>query len=186
MLRCLVFLFQSCSIVLTNPKRQCRLSGCIRAPDKPIHPRGSGRNNVIKLKLPADMHSITASTQHTVKVTGLTRPVAGFFPTRIGAQVTRPDDSRPSYTTSSGHLLMKQADQGTTTGRLVLSDRTGYGPKPFATDTNNILYLRLSFGATLWNNGQKDAAQIQITLPDGYSCKVPDGGALDFSTACLH
>jgi hypothetical protein len=141
---------------------------------------GSDRKNIVRLKLPADMDSITSTIQHTVKVTGLTLPVAGFFASRVGSQVTMPDDSRPSYTTSYG-FLMKQADPGMTTGRLVLSDRTGYGPKPFAADTDNTLYLRISFGATVWNNGQADAAYISITLPDGYTCKVPDDGAPDLT-----
>jgi hypothetical protein len=139
---------------------------------------GSARKNIVKLKLPADMHDITGTTQHTVKVTGLTLPVAGFFASRVGAQITRPDDTRPSYTTSFG-FLMKKAEPGQTTGRLVLSDRTGYGPKPFQANTANTLYLRLSFGATVWNNGQTEAAYIVVTLPDGYTCSVPDDGAPD-------
>ena len=33
----------------------------------------------------------------------LTTPVIGFFPTRIGAQLTDPTDAAPHYTTSCGH-----------------------------------------------------------------------------------
>jgi len=141
---------------------------------------GSERRNVIKIQLPTEMHQITGTTTHTIKVTGLTLPVGGYFPSRVGAQVTRPDDSRPDYKTSTG-FLMKNAEVGETTGRLVVAGRTGYGPKPFRADVNNILFLRLSFGATVWNLGQNNAAFVEITLPKGYTCKVPDDGMPDWT-----
>jgi hypothetical protein len=149
------------------------------------------RRNVIRLKLPADMDEITDVVQHTVRITGLTLPEYGFFPTRLGAEVRLADgdtDSRPAYTTSSGYL-MKQPSAGVTEGRIVLSDRTGFGPKPFAGDSSNILYLRLQFGATLHHNGvnyvqsatfplTSEAAYFRITLPPDYTCTVSDEGHL--------
>jgi hypothetical protein len=76
---------------------------------------------------------------------------------------------------------MKQPEVGRTTGRIVLSDRTGYGPLPFAQQYGNTLYLRLSFGATIWNGGEVDAAVVTVKLPEGFSCYVPDNGAPDLT-----
>lgn len=134
---------------------------------------GSLKYNVIKITLPSDMNSITEDMMHTIKISGLTLPVDGYFPLRVGVQLTKPDDTAPIYTTST-NFLMKDPELGQTFGQLVLSDDpTGYGPKPFAGDTENTLYFRLRFGATLWNNGQASAATVQVALPDLYTCSVP-------------
>jgi len=138
---------------------------------------GSNRKNIIKITLPTEMDDITGTTTHTIIVSGLTLPKAGMFPTRVGAQLTKSDDTAPLFTTSTG-MVWKTPDPGETTGRLVLSDRTGYGPRPFAAETlTNTLYIRLQMGATVANSvAQVNSAQVTITLPQGYTCKVPDGG----------
>jgi hypothetical protein len=140
----------------------------------------SGRKNVIKLKLPVEMYSINNQVQHTITVQKLGIPLSGFFASRIGAQVTNTVDAKPSYTTSDQFIFSKSSPRFTT-GRLVLAGRTGQGTKPFAGEAANILYLRLQFGATLWNNGEQNAASIHITLPPGYTCSVPGTGYPDVS-----
>jgi hypothetical protein len=139
---------------------------------------GSSRKNVIRLRLPVDMESeINGIVTHTIKVTGLTLPTGGFFPNRVGVELTKADNTAPNFITSTGYLW-KLPEKGQTTGRLVVMDQTGYGPSPFQEDQGNTLYVRVSFGATLWNNGhQLDAATLSIQVPDGYSCSVPDSGA---------
>jgi len=72
---------------------------------------GSGRKNIVKLQLASDMTDISDSVRHTVAVSNLQLPVAGFFSTRMAAQVTMADDTRPSYTTSQGYLIVKSAAQ---------------------------------------------------------------------------
>lgn len=150
-------------------------------PWEPAKVSAKGGYNVIKLRLPtgpsptAAMTPMSLSVGHTIRITGLRLPRGGFFPMRLGAELTRGDtDASPRYT-NSFNFIMKQAAYNETNGRLVLSDRTGYGPKPFAGDRENILYIRLQFGATLWNNGQSDAAQFDVKLPLGYKCTVPVG-----------
>lgn len=137
----------------------------------------SGRRNIVKLTLPPDMDPITGTVTHTVRIHGLQGPTLGFLPTRVGAELRLADDTRPAYTTSSGYL-MKQPEYGEMEGRLVLSDRTGFGPAPFAGDNPNYLYVRISLGATLHHNGQQDAASITITLPESYTCSVEGTGEL--------
>jgi len=141
---------------------------------------GSGWENVIRLKLPFDMDPIEGSVTHTIRITGLPLPELGWFPTRIGAQLSKDDDSAPVYTTSTG-FLMKDPDAGQTVGSLVMDGRTGYGPKPFASDVDNILYVRLKFGATVWNHGASNAALVTLLLPDLYTCSV-DGSGMPEST----
>jgi hypothetical protein len=143
----------------------------------------NGRRNIIKLQMPADMDEITQDTTHTIKITGLTLPMDGYFPTRVGVQLTTQDDTAPKYTTSTGFIWQVPA-AGRTSGMLVLTDRTGYGPLPFmresATDlTENTLYARIQLGATVWNVGATSAAQITIELPLGYTCRVDQGGVVE-------
>jgi len=128
--------------------------------------------NAIKLTLPSDMDPITDVTTHTLKVQSLTLPLGGFFPSRVGVQLSREDDTDPSYTTSAG-LIWKNPEAGRTEGRLVLTGPTGSGSKPFINDANNRLVVRIQFGATLWNWGESGlAAMVEIRLPKGYMCKV--------------
>eukprot|EP00930_Biecheleria_cincta_P092360 TRINITY_DN8222_c0_g6_i1.p1 TRINITY_DN8222_c0_g6~~TRINITY_DN8222_c0_g6_i1.p1 ORF type:complete len:3282 (-),score=484.47 TRINITY_DN8222_c0_g6_i1:314-10159(-) len=138
--------------------------------------KNSAKRNIIKIKLPTDMDNIDADTTHTVRIVGLTLPLQGFFPTKLGVQLTRPDDTRPHYITSTG-FLMKDPAPGQTTGRLVISGRSGYGPKPFLADIDNTLYVRIKVGATLWNVGKNNAAFVTINLPLPYSsCGVRGEG----------
>eukprot|EP00931_Biecheleriopsis_adriatica_P114614 TRINITY_DN90538_c0_g1_i1.p1 TRINITY_DN90538_c0_g1~~TRINITY_DN90538_c0_g1_i1.p1 ORF type:complete len:3212 (+),score=723.49 TRINITY_DN90538_c0_g1_i1:26-9637(+) len=137
---------------------------------------GSSRRNIVKIKLPTEMDTIDETTTHTIKITGLTLPLDGFFPSKVGVQLTRPDDTRPFYTISKG-MLMKAPEAGRTEGRITIADRSGYGPRPFKADNANVLYLRLKLGATLWNVGRNDAAMLTIHLPKDYgACSIEDGG----------
>lgn len=137
----------------------------------------SGRRNVVKITLPTEMDAISTEVMHTIQITSLTLPTYGFFPTKIGVQLTKPDDNAPHYITSAGYI-MKNPDAGATNGRIVISDRSGYGPKPFQNDESNILYLRLQLGATIWNVGRQNTAFLTINLPMGYgACSVAGSGA---------
>ncbi|CAE8635602.1 unnamed protein product, partial [Polarella glacialis] len=155
-----------------NTKRCAGKVGC--TPEEAV--ASSGKRNIVKIKLPTDMDTIDGETTHTIKITGLTLPSDGFFPTKIGVQLTRPDDSAPFYTQSTGYL-MKFPEAGRSTGRLVVAGRSGSGPYPFKGDAENTLYLRLRLGATIWNVGRNNAAFVEINLPPGYgTCKVAGSG----------
>eukprot|EP00930_Biecheleria_cincta_P034639 TRINITY_DN23911_c0_g1_i1.p1 TRINITY_DN23911_c0_g1~~TRINITY_DN23911_c0_g1_i1.p1 ORF type:complete len:3207 (+),score=370.81 TRINITY_DN23911_c0_g1_i1:517-9621(+) len=139
--------------------------------------KGTGKKNIIKINLPVDMTTIDSITSHTIKLTGLTLPLDGFFPIRIGAQVTIPEDTSPFYTASSG-FITKSPHANRTSGRVVITDRSGFGPKPFRGDSGNLVYVRLQLGVTLWNLGRNNAAFLSIMLPRGYGkCNVSDGAA---------
>jgi hypothetical protein len=64
-------------------------------------PTGHNRINMMKIKMPDAMDRITNFVSHTIKISGLTVPQMGFFPSRLGAQVTNSDDEYPMYTTST-------------------------------------------------------------------------------------
>jgi hypothetical protein len=63
------------------------------------------RNNIIRLRLPTEMSDITSQTTHTISVTSMDTPAIGFFPIRMGAQLTDESDASPHYTTSDGYLM---------------------------------------------------------------------------------
>merc|ERR1719247_3690127 len=128
------------------------------------------RNNIIRLRLPTEMSDITSQTTHTITVTSMDTPSIGFFPVRMGAQLTDESDASPHYTTSDGYL-MKYPAYGETTGRIVVTGATGYGEKPFKNDGQNRLLVRLRFGATLWA-ADEDFAKLEVSLPLGYTCTV--------------
>lgn len=139
---------------------------------------GSNRN-VVKLRMPVIMDDIISQITHTVKVTGLAFPSYGFFPTRIGAQVTNADDLSPAYTTSTG-MWMHNTPIGSTTGRIVISSRSGSGTAPFIGDKGNVVFVRIQMGATLWTIGGSTAqnqalknGQLGIVLPNGFTCVPP-------------
>ncbi|CAJ1376466.1 unnamed protein product [Effrenium voratum] len=156
-----------------NTKRCSGLVGC--GSEEVV--AGSGRRNIVKITLPTEMDTIDQTTTHTIKISGLTLPVQGFFPTNFGVQLTKPDDTAPFYIHATG-MIMKVPDAGSTTGRIVISDRSGYGPMPFRSDVGNVLYFRLKLGATLWNVGRSNAAFLTIGLPNGYgACSVAGAGA---------
>ncbi|CAE7298783.1 unnamed protein product [Symbiodinium sp. KB8] len=85
-------------------------------------------------------------------------------------------DETTTHTIKAG-LIMKVPEPGATTGRLVISDRSGYGPLPFKGDASNVLYFRIQLGATLWNVGRNNAASLTINLPTGYgACSIVGSG----------
>ena len=42
---------------------------------------GSGRRNVVKIRLPTEMDPITTQVMHVIQITSLQLPMYGFFPT---------------------------------------------------------------------------------------------------------
>jgi len=131
----------------------------------------SGRNDVIVLVLPDSIESITRSSPQSIVIHDFDLPVGGSLPNRLGVQVTKEDDTKPSFRLSSGMIMISPRDKAKI-GQLVMIGRTGYGSKPFVGDIGNVLVVRLQFLATV-RTGSK-AASISILMPEGYSCSVPD------------
>jgi len=129
--------------------------------------------NILIMRLPADMATCTTEVYQTIFVSNLRLPKGGFFATKMGAQISRPDDTKPHYTTSVGDFLFKQPDKGETIGRLVEVFGDG-DQKPFRGDKGNVLYAHVVLAATLFSAVQNGDAQLMLTLPDGYQCQRPN------------
>jgi hypothetical protein len=134
-------------------------------------PGGEPRNNMMKIKMPDQMDRITNMVSHTVKVSGLTVPKMGFFPSRLGAQITNDEDVYPMYTTST-YFWYKVPDAEETEARIVQDGQSLYGPKPFVMNEQNAVHIRLRMGSTLWQNGDAGGGAIFLTLPQGMNCHV--------------
>ncbi|CAE7325094.1 unnamed protein product, partial [Symbiodinium sp. CCMP2456] len=137
----------------------------------------SGRRNVVKLVLPQDMSAISgASTQHTIRVSQLSLPVLGFFGTPLAGQVSLPDDTRVHFTESSGVFLWKapRRTPSATAGSVVVTPGDG-NQAPFRGQTNNVLYLRLLLGVSLFAELKDGDATMTVQIPPGYACL--DAGA---------
>ncbi|CAJ1437309.1 unnamed protein product, partial [Effrenium voratum] len=90
--------------------------------------------------------------------------------------------------------MKKAPAPGVTTGQILVDGQAGNGPKPFAFERDNEIIVRLTLGATLRNmllveaelpneTGTElvpgQAAQVQVLLPEGYSCTVVGNGTAD-------
>jgi len=122
-----------------------------------------------------------------IRVGAITMPPGGFFAQRLAAQVTDAGirgntdvlDQYPDYTISVGDLVYKLPSEGQTVAKVV-SVAGGANSRPFRGDTNNILYARLMLSATLLaRDDSGDDVRFRITLPAGYTCKMPDPGVVN-------
>ncbi|CAJ1432091.1 unnamed protein product, partial [Effrenium voratum] len=136
-----------------------------------------GRRNIVKLALPTEMTEIAGSISHTVRVSQLTLPPQGFFGTRLLAQVSLSDDSRVHFTESSGVFLWKAPAASAGLAGVVTVEGDG-NQRPFRGQTENVLYMQLAFGATLFAELQDGDASFTLRPPPGYSC-VAAGAAPD-------
>ncbi|KAF4750955.1 hypothetical protein FOZ63_008709, partial [Perkinsus olseni] len=126
------------------------------------------RLNVVKITLPSNsMTDITAGEMHDFTLSGLTLPEggAGWFPTRIGVEISEGGtDLKPDYTTSDGFIWKDHSSPGSN-ARLLVTGYSGYGPDPFEEDTSNKL---------------TSAVDVSIFVPDevGVSCRTTDGAVV--------
>ena len=133
----------------------------------------NSNNNVLKITLPTTMTSLGGPIiKHTLRVLGLAIPDTGFFSTRIGAQITDSSDKRPSYILSDGDYYYKDPDDGTTVAKIVAYYGDG-NEKPFKSQSNNIVYLKLHFASTLFANSGDGDAGFSVEMPLGYNCTIP-------------
>jgi hypothetical protein len=128
--------------------------------------------NILIMRLPADMATATVELYQTIGVHNLALPAGGFFPGKIGAEVSVPDDIAPHYCVSVGDLLFKVPDEGETIGRLV--EYYGDGDQsPFRGDHGNVIYAQIILAATLYSAVANGDALLHIVLPPGYECTRP-------------
>eukprot|EP00930_Biecheleria_cincta_P038971 TRINITY_DN26793_c0_g1_i2.p1 TRINITY_DN26793_c0_g1~~TRINITY_DN26793_c0_g1_i2.p1 ORF type:complete len:2370 (+),score=328.03 TRINITY_DN26793_c0_g1_i2:2584-9693(+) len=132
------------------------------------------QQNFLKVILPASMATCTEYVTHTLVFPELTLPKGGFFSTRLGAQITKPDDTKPHYIVSVGDFIYKVPDEGVGVGKLVEFYGDG-DQRPFRGDRLNVLYANIVIAATLFAAVQTGDAYMTITLPAGYECvRTPD------------
>eukprot|EP00746_Dinoflagellata_sp_MGD_P007253 gnl/MRDRNA2_/MRDRNA2_114325_c0_seq1.p1 gnl/MRDRNA2_/MRDRNA2_114325_c0~~gnl/MRDRNA2_/MRDRNA2_114325_c0_seq1.p1 ORF type:complete len:3111 (-),score=557.15 gnl/MRDRNA2_/MRDRNA2_114325_c0_seq1:74-8965(-) len=134
---------------------------------------GSNRNNILLVKFLdlEDKFQIQHNRKHDIVWKNLVLPKMGWFPTKLGAQVTKDNEEMPFFALSTG-FTTKEPDAGKSSGRLVLSAPTGQGNKPFALDKENEIVVRLTLGATMYYAGVGSAPTINVVLPQGYNCKI--------------
>ncbi|CAL1154076.1 unnamed protein product, partial [Cladocopium goreaui] len=125
--------------------------------------------NYLRIVLPSAMATITEFVSHTLVFPDLVLPQGGFFSTRLAAQISKADDTKPHYTESSGDYLYKMPDEGVGVGKLVEFYGDG-DQRPFRGDLLNILYANLVLPATLFAAVQTADASLTLTLPEGYEC----------------
>mmetsp|Transcript_863 Transcript_863/g.1807 ORF Transcript_863/g.1807 Transcript_863/m.1807 type:complete len:3591 (+) Transcript_863:462-11234(+) len=150
-----------------------------------VSPWDASRRNAIKVTMPADMKDpVTDQKTHSLRFISLETPKSGFFNKRWGIQLSKADDSAPSWSWTDGFFL-KEPEGAETSGRVVINGQTGYGPKPFKTEIGNKVYVRIQLGATIWNNGKPDAGTFTLKLPAAsgktYTCQVVGAGAVPTS-----
>eukprot|EP00931_Biecheleriopsis_adriatica_P048501 TRINITY_DN28018_c0_g1_i1.p1 TRINITY_DN28018_c0_g1~~TRINITY_DN28018_c0_g1_i1.p1 ORF type:complete len:3899 (-),score=525.31 TRINITY_DN28018_c0_g1_i1:23-11719(-) len=140
--------------------------------------------NIVKLELPERMDpAFTSETMHTIRVwEAAPLPKRGFFPTRMGAQISTKADTLPDYTQVAGRYLVKTPDPDYINPVSSLIGMDGWGnSRQFSADPKwNDIYLRMQMpltlrGATGTHQGvYRSTASFEIILPQGYECKHVD------------
>jgi hypothetical protein len=131
------------------------------------------QRNYLEVKLPDTMTTIDETIAHILTFSGLQFPTGGFFPERVGAEISMSDDKKPHYIESIGAFLYKPPDEGQMVGKLVNNFGDG-NANPFAGDQGNILYANIVLAATLYSASQTGDAKMTLTLPTGYVCVEPE------------
>jgi len=130
-----------------------------------LAPGGSGV--IAKVRLPQSLTPISGNVTPTIALWGIRLPEQGFFPVKIGVQVSDADDGNPQYLVSSGALLFKLASaRAASIASVIAKDGN---TRPFQGDLGNELYLRLVLSVTLRSKSRNEAFFV-ITLPPGYTC----------------
>jgi len=138
--------------------------------------------NIIRLRLPNRMDpAFTSEVMHTIRFYGARPlPTRGFFPMRMGAQISTSNDGKPDYTTVAGRMvqhLPPQPSYASVVGSLVGVEGWG-NTRQFNSDTVwNDMYIRMQMPLTvrglsggdehtLW----RSTGHFEIVLPPGYQC----------------
>lgn len=128
---------------------------------------GGEGNNVAHVVLSSTLTPVDGTVTPTIKLWGLSSPPQGFFPTRLGVQLTDANDVYPQYLESTATLSHTPASGfAAATGSLLSTDGNS---APFQ-GASNVLYARLVFGVTLKSVAADDDAYLKVTLPTGYTC----------------
>merc|ERR1719472_603775 len=86
------------------------------------------------------MNDLWGTITYEMKFYGVNRPKSGLSPTRIGAEISKPDDSKPTYYITKGPFIHKAPELGFLLGRL-LTD--GKDDVPYQGMATHLLYMLL-------------------------------------------
>jgi hypothetical protein len=129
----------------------------------------NSNKNFIRIVMPATMSQMTAEVSHTLVISQLKMPPRGFFASRLGLELRKPDDTKPDYIETSGDFIWKQPQDGSSVAKLVNYYGDGDN-RPFKGDERNLIYVKILLGATLYSNVQQGDATMKLVLPTGYRC----------------
>ncbi|CAK9028284.1 Uncharacterized protein SCF082_LOCUS18288 [Durusdinium trenchii] len=138
--------------------------------------------NIIKLRLPTRMDpAFTSEVMHTIRFwAARPLPKRGFFPIRMGAQISTSNDGYPDYTQVAGRYLAHlppQTSYASVVGSLVGVE--GWGNlRQFNSDPVwNNMYIRMQMPLTVRAVGGgpehtlwRSTAYFEVVLPPGYKC----------------
>jgi hypothetical protein len=131
--------------------------------------------NIVKLVLPFNMEPLATSVKLTVAVGGLPVPKGGFLPQTIGAEIMKDDATAPDYwpTNSLATGGAKLYARPVIISASLVTHLGDGNNMPFVNDDDNIIYIRMVLGATLWAK-IGDGVKFQFALPNpqnkGYQC----------------
>lgn len=137
---------------------------------------GEPQVNTIRLTMPAEMNDLfgTIVYQLDVMLPTTNRPAGGVMPTKIAAQLSRPNGQKPGYIVSHGPYLFKMPDTGFVLGRL-LTD--GANDVPFRGQPTYMIYLLVMLPVDLRGEDNtrvqplyRPGSTMKITAPEGFQC----------------
>merc|ERR1719159_900424 len=108
-----------------------------------------------------------------IDIEKLNLPTTGYFPNRLGGQISKPDDTKPMYAVSEGSFLYVKEQSGQSVGKLLATPDGDVQPFAGASGVNHV-YVRLIFGAPLRSpvpysaGGPAPNAVFSITAPRDY------------------
>eukprot|EP00397_Hematodinium_sp_SG-2012_P000096 GEMP01000096.1.p1 GENE.GEMP01000096.1~~GEMP01000096.1.p1 ORF type:complete len:3237 (+),score=651.26 GEMP01000096.1:50-9760(+) len=136
--------------------------------------------NILKITLPTNMKEIDIAGQSgghfpMFIIGSLQLPEGGFYPLRVSAELMATVTKGARYFHNRGNqgalLYMKP--------RFAVAsivNKVGDGNlSPFKDDTNNVLYVKLVLGATMFSADNNKGTRLNINLPEGYECMMEAG-----------
>lgn len=139
---------------------------------------GGPQVNMIQVQMPPLMNDLFGTIVYQLEVSKMSMPPGGVMPTRLGAQIKKPDGTRPHYILSTGALIYARPSSGTVLGRLLTDGRDNV---PFAGATAHLLYvlLVLPFSIrgpdTRMQPYYRPPSTIDVLAPQDFECLATSG-----------
>lgn len=125
-----------CDVVVGTFRKCGAITSCLGVPLIPNQPHVSR----MYILLPSNMNDLYGTLVFRLTLSQLAVPDGGFMPSRLQAQVTKSDNSKPNYVLTTGHYLGVRTLTTSMVSRL-LYDSSIY--LPFTGDQSYLLYVKL-------------------------------------------